>query len=551
MWSATEEVPCGRTCAQNARKSWGKVLIMTDVLAIEARRQVEQSRLDALKDAKERNRLGQFATPPNLSLEIARYAWSQWGRRGPVRFLDPAIGSGSFYGALLRVFSRDAIQSAQGIELDPAFVRAAATLWGGMGLQVTEADFTVLTPQARFNLILTNPPYVRHHHLSTGNKERLQTLTRRVVGFRPSGLSGLYCYFLFLTHAWMTDDALAVWLIPSEFMDVNYGSAVKRYLTERVTLLRIHRFDPNTVQFDDALVTSAIVAFRNTPPCPSDVAAFTFGGNWSLPAVSEVVPIVELRRIRKWTLLPHARVLTGEPTIRLGDLFTIKRGLASGANSFFIMPRQQAMQHGIPQEALKPILPSPRYLRTNVVESEADGWPMLSEPPGLIDCSIPEEKLRLKYPAFWAYLESGRARGINRGYLTSRRTPWYSQEQRPAAPFLCTYMGRQRDKAKPFRFIWNKSQATAANVYLLLYPRPILARALAKGTHVAEAVFKALNQLSIHELISNGRVYGGGLHKLEPSELANLSAVSVAQAAGIEMNLNSDSYAVEQLEFAF
>ena len=55
----------------------------------------------------------------------------------------------------------------------------------------------------------------------------------------------------------MADDGLAAWLIPSEFMDVNYGRAIKEYLLNQVTLLRIHRFDPSDVQFNDALVSSA------------------------------------------------------------------------------------------------------------------------------------------------------------------------------------------------------------------------------------------------------------------------------------------------------
>ena len=79
-----------------------------------------------------------------------------------------------------------------------------------------------------------------------------------------SGLAGLYCYFLLLCHDWMEERGLAVWLIPSEFMDVNYGAALRRYLTERVTLLHIHRFCPTDVQFTDALVSSAVVVFRKS-----------------------------------------------------------------------------------------------------------------------------------------------------------------------------------------------------------------------------------------------------------------------------------------------
>ena len=65
------------------------------VLDIEAQRQIIQERLDAAKTAVERNRLGQFATPPDLSLDIARYTLDLWERRSDaVAFLDPAIGSG-------------------------------------------------------------------------------------------------------------------------------------------------------------------------------------------------------------------------------------------------------------------------------------------------------------------------------------------------------------------------------------------------------------------------------------------------------------------------
>jgi hypothetical protein len=128
----------------------------------------------------------------------------------------------------------------------------------------------------------------------------------------------------------------------------------------------------------------------------------------------------------------------------------------------------------------------------------------------------------------WEYLEAGVAAGISKGYLCRNRSPWYAQEDRPPSPFLCTYMGRQGKPGRnPFRFILNRSQATAANVYLLLYPKPALQRALAAHPELVEAVWRALKRISPDELIGQGRVYGGGLHKVEPKELANASAVGI------------------------
>ncbi len=40
-------------------------------------------------------------------------------------------------------------------------------------------------------------------------------------------------------------------------------------------------------------------------------------------------------------------------------------------------------------------------------------------------------------------------------------------------------------------------------------------------------MFKALQRITPSQLVSEGRVYGGGLHKLEPKELAQIPACEV------------------------
>jgi adenine-specific DNA-methyltransferase len=163
-------------------------------------------------------------------------------------------------------------------------------------------------------------------------------------------------------------------------------------------------------------------------------------------------------------------------------------------------------------------------VHSSAVDVLPGGAPNVSPRLYLLDCHEPEENIRSAGPRFYEYLQEGRARNIHAAYLASRRAPWYSQEQRPPAPFLCTYMGRSRNGKHPFRFIWNRSQATAHNVYLMLYPKDRLRDALKKHPELAAKVFEALQRITPAQLLSEGRVYGGGLHKVEPKELAQISA---------------------------
>lgn len=507
------------------------------ITRIERERAVQQVRLDGEKSQVERNRLGQFATPPELARAMARLALKYWPSSKRVRFLDPGVGTGAFYSALRAEFPKRQIEDAVGIELDSAVAAVTRKLWGTDGLAVRRGDFTKLSaPPAgeRANLILANPPYVRHHHLVAEDKLRLQRRVAQELGLGISGLAGLYCYFLLLCDRWMADKGIAAWLIPSEFFDVNYGRVLREYLTQRVTLLRVHRFDPSKVQFDDALVSSVVLLFRKATPGHDHRVEFTVGGSLEEPERTREVQIGALGASDRWTafLNGHEDQLTTGP--RLGDFFKIKRGIATGANGFFIIPRQRAIELRLPQEFLRPILPSPRMLPDTVVESERDGYPRIPEQLALLDCSLPEAEIKKRWPALRDYLQAGAASGLLARYLVSKRQPWYAQEQRPPAPFLCTYMGRGTGETKPFRFIWNKSQATAANVYLLLYPTGALKEALRTKPQVASQVFDFLNSIGAEMLRSGGRVYGGALHKVEPKELGNLPALALAEMVGPE-----------------
>ena len=278
------------------------------------------------------------------------------------------------------------------------------------------------------------------------------------------------------------------------------------------------------------MVSSSVVWFSKEKPPIDHRVKMTYGGSLLRPRLDRLVPAETLRICPKWTRFPMKDKQPQKPLWTLGDYFDIKRGLATGSNKFFILPIEEIEDRDLPIEAFRPILPSPRLLPEDEIFADDLGDPVLERRLFLLDCQLSEEEIKEQFPTLGTYLEEGKAQGIADLYLCRHRSPWYIQEQRPATPFLCTYFGRRGKKSdNPFRFILNHSMATASNVYLMLYPKGPVKRAIAESSQLKRLIWETLDGLDPRDLLNEGRVYGGGLHKLEPRELRRVSASPLAE----------------------
>jgi adenine-specific DNA-methyltransferase len=491
----------------------------------------------------ERNAMGQFFTPENLASEIADLVFEiRHKSNDKIKLLEPAFGTGSLYDALRKRIPCSMWECAWGIEKDPSVARLARRHKHHDLIRITCSDFTKLEPseKCRPNLIVANPPYVRHQHLSNREKRRLGSLIESRIGLQVSELAGLYCYFLLLADGWLEESGLGVWLIPSEFMEVNYGTVLRKYLSQRVSLLRVHRFDPNEVQFSDALVSSSIVVFKKETPCPRHEIDFTQGGSLSSPRLIKKVPLKHLVEYAKWNGQIWERPGLNHKSLVLSDLFEIKRGIATGCNEFFVISDSDVKKIGIPRRFLQPLLPSPRNIEEEVIERDSKFEPVTKKNSYLLNCRLPENVVKQRYRSLWNYLQLGLKRKVNRRYLTSSRDPWYIQEKRQPAPFLCNYMGRKSFNRSPFRFFWNKSDAIATNVYLMLYPNEQLSKLLEKKPLLFPIVLQSLQSINPKLLVNSGRVYGGGLYKIEPSELGAVAVPTFSRIFPTDNSVFSD-----------
>lgn len=498
-----------------------------DIVSYNIERDRLQKALDAQKTSKERNMKGQFATPYPLAYSIMRKAKTLCHKKS-VNFIEPSIGLGTFYAAFRSVF-KNASGHALGFEIDGHYYNPARELWAKEDIELRNVDFLKERPNdERFDLLVANPPYVRHHHIDSDKKKELQKEVMLNTGIKISGLAGLYCYFLILSEKWLADKALSCWLIPSEFLDVNYGKAIKQYLLECVDLLCVHKFKADEVQFDDALVSSTIVFFRKGKPSEKDIE-FSCGKDVNAPSKIMMVERSHLTASGKWSNLFVEKTIdiSSNNDCKLGNFFTVKRGIATGDNNFFVVDMDIIEKYHIPSKFLRPVLPSPRYLKEDIILSDNEGNIAVPQKKYLFSCNLPEDVLMERYPSVWDYIQEGIKRGVNKGYICSHRPLWYFCEDRKPAPFVIPYMGRGDSSKKMFRFILNKTRAITTNVYLLLYPKDNYSKCLT-DINLLNKVWKTLNEVTSEQFAINGREYGGGLHKLEPKELLNINVPALS-----------------------
>ena len=90
-------------------------------------------------------------------------------------------------------------------------------------------------------------------------------------------------------------------------------------------------------------------------------------------------------------------------------------------------------------------------------------------------------------------------------------------------------MAVSQDQSDRWKATTKHSQATAANVYLMLYPKGPLAGVLEGDPALKRRLWAFLNAISPKAMLGGGAgVWRRPLHKLEPKELANVPAGAVA-----------------------
>jgi methylase of polypeptide subunit release factors len=154
--------------------------------------------------------------------------WAE--RQGtPQRVIDPGSGSGRYLLAAGRRFPGARLI---GVEIDPLAALIARGNLAAAGLAaraaIEFADFRVFEPAccAGRTLYLGNPPYVRHHLVSSPWKDWLKR-DAAALGLEASGLAGLHLHFVLAIARRAAPGDFGAPITAAEWLDVNYGRLVR------------------------------------------------------------------------------------------------------------------------------------------------------------------------------------------------------------------------------------------------------------------------------------------------------------------------------------
>ena len=461
---------------------------------------------------------GQYFTPA----PIARHMAAHLARLGCQTVLDPAAGAG-----VLLAAAADAAPGVElrGADLNPLCVHLtrAGLAARGVTAALHVADFLAAGgarasgDAGSVDAIICNPPYVRHHLLDKTLKKVLATGYGARLGITVSRLSSSYVYFLLEALERLRDGGALVFITPAEYLDVTYGQPIKALLSRRASLETLELFRFDELAFEEVLTTSAITIARKRAPRAGHttrVREAVAGPGGVTVETERRVALGEVDVTTNWTLQgarlhgEHQALIQGRER-RLGDYLRTRRGIATGANRFFVLTQQQVDAWGLEEAFLKPVLASARDLPDRALTRAH--WERLRDegrPVWLLDCGLPEEQLTGRSVA--RYLAHGRREGIHRRFTCRARTPWYRVEQVQPPDIIVTYMSRGKT-----RFVRNEAGCRVMSVFLngfITDPRVDV-----------DALLEVLNGDVTRALITQiGRTYGGGLGKIEPRELLRL-----------------------------
>ena len=159
-----------------------------------------------------RKKYAQFFTPEKIAEFMCQ--WVLQGKQ-KTRALEPAYGLGIFS----RVLAQKSNLPIDAYEIDEQiFASAFAARPNGVNLR--NEDYFACDWNAKYDAIICNPPYLKFHDYD--NATYIPDVNSH-LGTKLNGFTNLYTLFLLKSIAQLQEGGRLAYIIPSEFLNSDYG----------------------------------------------------------------------------------------------------------------------------------------------------------------------------------------------------------------------------------------------------------------------------------------------------------------------------------------
>ncbi len=451
-----------------------------------------------------RRRFGQFFTPDTVAAFMAQWVCAH----RPETVLDPAYGLGVFHRHVVHQSGARAPRYVA-YEKDAHVLAHAATHIDANNLCLRTGDYlkSDFTP---FDAVICNPPYLQFQKFP--DRHDVLAALEAATGARLGGCSNMAAAFLFKALHQLAPGGRLAFLSPMEFFNTRYAQVLREKLVCDGLLKHVVIIPDASGIFPEAVTSVAVLlccrdGVRADVTCHSvkSLRELPASGARALPA-SHAVPLAGLEQAQKWTpLLEGTRAQTATPAgfVPAGQYGRFLRGIATGANQFFMGSAARFEALGIPSGQLQPCVSRSSQVG-GVVFTDQDH-------ARLARAERPVWYLHVQEPLsapLQDYLYAGEKQNFHQRFLTRNRSPWYRPECREPAPLWVGAFFRGSMKV-----VRNFSTARTLTCFHSFYPNP-------GAEEILDALYVyLLSAPGQAQMAAQGSRYAAGLQKVEPGDL--------------------------------
>ena len=453
-----------------------------------------------------RNEFGQFFTNHIIAEFMVKSAITVNTRK----MLDPAVGLGIL---TKTAYSYNKNLQIEACEIDPKIIEDFQ-MKNRYPYKLHRNDYLTTPFYGLFDAIICNPPYNKFQYVP--NRNKLIADFKKLYNISMSGYSNLYVYFLVKSLNELDHNGRCCYIVPYEFMSTGYGIAVKKYLLNSGMLRYIYKFSNTLKLFDEAVTTSCIILLENNRVCTkvnfvtiNDIQELKTGifKNTIEYDYSDLDPREKWLRYFDFSfdLKKYNNI------VRMSVFGKVSRGIATGANNFFVMNKTMIKKHKLSVSVCLPCLTKASDV-TDVVftDSSFQRLAKADKKVYIFDGTKAAEE------SDFLYIKYGESLGANKTYLTSHKSIWYSIEAKKVAPILVCVFNRNKIK-----IVRNEAGIKNLTTFHGLY-------LINDDDEFSNIMFCYLLTPIAQELLYfSRREYGDGLTKFEPNDLTNAYVVNL------------------------